>query len=336
MPLQNVDIPLSGQDVYPVGIAKADMRIADELIKSVGFVSRLDPDPASSGHIVSPPGGTAFIVGAQGLAHLVTARHVAEAIEPAEAVIAMNGKDGLPLFLRTGNQGWFYHPTEKDSVDVAVIPFGSTRFSEYDISWIPEEIFATNQRISEFDVGLGDEFVVIGLFTRFFGSSKLTPIVRTGNIAMMPKDKVPIKDFGLMEVYLAEGRSIGGLSGSPVFVRNTVNMPVTTANGERGRISGLGSLHLLGLMHGHWDLPLSFKLNQQEAEAVNMGVSIIVPAKKILETLYHPELVAMRKEHLENEKKQSPTADSSFPKVFTKDDFDAALKKASRKRSDEK
>jgi hypothetical protein len=28
-----------------------------------------------------------------------------------------------------------------------------------------------------------------------------------------------------------------------------------------------------------------------------MGVSIIVPAKKILEVLYHPELAAMRKQH---------------------------------------
>jgi len=31
-----------------------------------------------------------------------------------------------------------------------------------------------------------------------------------------------------------------------------------------------------------------------------MGVSIIVPAKKILETLYNPELVALRKKHWED------------------------------------
>jgi hypothetical protein len=33
-----------------------------------------------------------------------------------------------------------------------------------------------------------------------------------------------------------------------------------------------------------------------QAEAVNMGVSIVIPAKKILEVLHHPELVQMRKE----------------------------------------
>jgi len=210
------------------------MRIPDHLIKSVGFVSRYDPSLDNEPQLLQY-GGTAFVVGVRvdekfGLAHLVTAKHVAEAIEPAETVIAMNGKDGAPLFLRTGEQKWFYHPTEKDSVDVAVLPFGSARFTEYDITWIPEQIFATDGRIADFDIGLGDEIIAIGLFTRFFGSTHLIPLVRTGNIAMMPKDRVPTKDFGPMEAYLAEGRSIGGLSGSPVFVRNTVNLPIPGPN----------------------------------------------------------------------------------------------------------
>lgn len=63
------------------------MRIPDHLLKSVGFVSRWDTD----GDGALDFGGTAFIVGAHtderfGLAHLVTAKHVAEAIEPAGSV----------------------------------------------------------------------------------------------------------------------------------------------------------------------------------------------------------------------------------------------------------
>jgi hypothetical protein len=328
------DIPLNGEEVYPLGQAEPAMRIPDHLIKSVGFVSRYDPSLDNEPQLLQY-GGTAFVVGVRvdekfGLAHLVTAKHVAEAIEPAETVIAMNGKDGAPLFLRTGEQKWFYHPTEKDSVDVAVLPFGSARFTEYDITWIPEQIFATDGRIADFDIGLGDEIIAIGLFTRFFGSTHLIPLVRTGNIAMMPKDRVPTKDFGPMEAYLAEGRSIGGLSGSPVFVRNTVNLPIPGPKGSVKYLAGLGGFHLLGLMHGHWEVPASFSALEQ-VEAVNMGVSIIVPAKKILEVLYHPELIAMRKEHLEKEKEASyPTADSAL-KPLTKEDFEQALKKASRK-----
>ena len=331
----NGEIELGGTDVFSLSYAESAMRIPDHLIKSVGFISRCEPD-LSGGWKPLQFGGTAFVVGVHmgegvGYAHLVTAKHVAEAIEPAEAVIAMNAKDGMPRFLRTGDQPWFYHPTEKDSVDVAVIPFGCENFSEYDITWIPENIFATEKRIADFNIGLGDEIVIVGLFTRFHGATHLIPLVRSGNIAMMPRDKMPIKGFGDMEAYLAEGRSIGGLSGSPVFVRNTVNLPVQGTKGALAQMSGLGSLHLLGLMHGHWEVPASFS-NAEQAEAVNMGVSIVVPAEKILEVLYHPELVAMRKEHYEQTKKTgSSTADSAFPKPFTKEDFEAALKKASRK-----
>jgi hypothetical protein len=330
----NSEIPLNGKEVYPLGLVETDMRIADALVKSVGFVSRYDPD-LDGGVKPLKYGGTAFVVGVRTedkfcLAHLVTARHVAEAIEPAEAVIAMNAKDGAPLFLRTGDQKWFYHPTEKESVDVAVMPFGSARFVDYDITWIAEDLFATDERIAKFDIGLGDEIVIIGLFTRFFGSTHLVPIVRSGNIAMMPADKVPIKNFGDMDAYLAEGRSIGGLSGSPVFVRNTMKMPVQTDKGSLASISGLGSFHLLGLMHGHWDLPVPFS-ETEKSEAINMGVSIVVPAKKILEVLYHPELIVLREEHMKKQKEENqPTTDSAFHPI-TKDDFEAALKKASRK-----
>ena len=294
------------------------MRIADRLLKCVGFVSRYEPDDEGGSRLRF--GGTAFIVGVLmdgniGLAHLVTARHVVEAIEPGETVITMNAKDGMSLSLRTGSQKWFYHPTEKDSVDVAVMPFGSPRFNEYDIQWIPEQMFATDQRIADFEIGLGDELFIIGLFTRFFGRTTLTPIVRTGNIAMTPKDKLPAKGFGEMEAYLVEGRSIGGLSGSPAFVRNTVKTPMQTTGGKLTAMSGLGGSHLLGLVHGHWDVPPTFS-NMEQAEAVNMGVSIVVPAKKILETLYNPELDALRKKHWEN---NQPSPDSGFKTFATLD-----------------
>ena len=305
------------------------MRIPDQLIKCVAFIARYPEEQF---------GGTGFIVGVKQeprmiLCHLVTAKHVAEAIEPGEAIFAVNGKDGSPFFLRTGDQKWFYHPTEPEHVDVAVMPIGSPRFNEYDVSYVQEETFADDSVIAKYGIGLGDETITIGLFTRFVGSTHLIPIVRTGNIAMMPRDKVPVKQFGEMEAYLAEGRSIGGLSGSPVFCRSTVNMPMQTEDGKRAHLSGLGPLHFLGLMHGHWDLPLSFS-SAEQAEAVNMGVSIVVPAKKIRETLYHPELVAMREEHAREVKNSTLlTADTAFTAPITKEEFEAALKKVSRKKA---
>jgi hypothetical protein len=275
------------------------MRIPDEITKSVGFVSR-PTEPLQYG-------GTAFLVQVpydedSGCLHLVTAKHVAEAVGDG-CVIAMNGKDGLPLFVNSQGAQWFYHPTEADSVDVAVLPFASTRTDEYDISPIPVQIFATDERIAEYSLGLGDEVFSVGLFTKYFGLSKLTPIVRTGNVAMMPKEKVPLKSFGLTEAYLIEGRSIGGLSGSPVFCRDTMKIPGVNQKGQVKHIAGLGQLHLLGLVHGHWDLPVNFS-ETEKLEAVNMGISIVIPAKKILEVLFSPALVEERERAFQRSQEQ--------------------------------
>jgi hypothetical protein len=116
---------------------------------------------------------------------------------------------------------------------------------------------------------------------------------------MLPSEPVPVAAFDPMDVYLAEGRSIGGLSGSPVYVRQTLNMEVKNTNGDRVPFAGIGQIYFLGLMHGHWRVPVQAMAvhGVEVAEAVNMGVSIVVPAHKIVEILNQPELVALRKEY---------------------------------------
>jgi hypothetical protein len=248
----------------------------------------------------------------------VTARHVAEALQQGPFVFGMNGKSGRKIFVRSGdaNARWWCHPTESDSVDVAVMPFGSEEVDKFDIEWVTEDLFVTDQRVQEYAIGVGDEIIIAGLFTRFSGTSRHFPIVRTGNIAMMPSEPLPTK-MGEMEAYLVEARSIGGLSGSAVFVRNTVGLPpVKNTRGGHDVFSGLGHLHFLGLMHGHWDLPVG--VETQQAEAVNMGISIVIPAKKIREVLYHPELVeirAKRDEELKKENWPAPDTAHSDPAV---------------------
>jgi hypothetical protein len=210
--------------------------------------------------------GTVFIVmvpsvadPSGGYAHLVTAKHVAEAIDPGPFAIGINAKDGTKILLKSGDARWWYHPTESESVDVAVTYFAPVLSNEYDLECIPSTVFADDKSIQEYGVGLGDETFTVGLFTRFIGTSRFEAIVRIGNIAMMPSQKIPLKGFGEAEAYLVEERSIGGLSGSPVFVRNTVHMQAATLKGEISQLSGIGSrIQLLGLTHGHWDLPVKF------------------------------------------------------------------------------
>jgi hypothetical protein len=65
---------------------------------------------------------------------------------------------------------------------------------------------------------------------------------------------------------------------------------------------------------------------------MHSGMSIVVPARKISEVLHHPELVQMREEADKTlAKKNLPVTDSAKPGLFTHDDFQSALKKASRR-----
>lgn len=228
-------------------------------------------------------------------------------------------------------------PYRERSSRLRVTVFASDKIHDYDMEYIPDVMFVTDEKIKQCDLGIGDEITVVGLFTRFNGSARHVPIVRTGNVAMMPSERIPVGADKEMEVYLAEGRSIGGLSGSPVFVRETLNMDVHDGKGGTKKFAGEGQIHFLGLMRGHWEtetLPANFQ--REQIEAVNMGISIVVPAQKIWEVLHHPELVAMRKEFddkLQAEKERGyPVTDASKQsETFTQDDFEAALKKASRK-----
>jgi hypothetical protein len=121
--------------------------------------------------------------------------------------------------------------------------------------------------------------------------------VRLGNIALMPEEPIETRDYGFMEAYLIEARSIGGLSGSPVFV----HVGGIRANRMRGN-----KYYWLGLIHGHWNLPTSDTDNsnkdQLSGEAINTGIAIVVPATKILEIINRKELVEGRVKVAEEKK----------------------------------
>ena len=89
-------------------------------------------------------------------------------------------------------------------------------------------------------------------------------------------------------------------------------------------------------MIGHWEQPTGFSF--PEREAVNMGIAPMVPAHKIKEILTQPELLDMvKKVNEEMAAKNHSNAVEDFAisekaaPTFTKEDFETALKKASRK-----
>lgn len=284
------------------------MRVPEEVRECVVYLGL--PVNLPDGSMAMNPVGTGFLVFKRdetlenwGYSYLATAKHVAEALTGKEFVARVNRKEGDAALVKGLGVTWWYHPTDA-AVDVALFPWAPSR-EKYDFRQIDSEMFLTDEIISSQSIGPGDEVFITGLFAHFAGSQRNIPIVRMGNIAMMPREPVPTTR-GNIDAYLIEARSIGGLSGSPAFVRSTVSF-------------GMGKVYLLGLMHGHWDIPpdaiddsASEDQRSEKFGRVNMGIAIVIPAKKILDVLNQQGLIDMRRSYTEEErKKRQPPLDEA-------------------------
>lgn len=205
----------------------------------------------------------------------VTAKHIVMEARKEARVLALgiriNAKSGNTVDIDIPDEAWFFHPID-ESVD-AVIAYISG-ISGLDIKVLPTEMVMNSKIIRNYDIGIGDEVCITGLFYKHYGSKRNLPIVRTGNIAMMPLEPVKTRS-GSAEAYLVELRSIGGLSGSPVFVHTE-------------RVKGSKHEHTLswmGLMRGHWEIDEDSinMLDSTSEQQLNVGIGVVVPAYKIME-----------------------------------------------------
>jgi hypothetical protein len=321
-----------------------NMRVPDYVLKCVGFVGEVEHEDENGIH--GDLLATGFFVSVSSTdkryihVYFVTAKHVARDLQNKSAYFLVNDWADGTLNMSGFGDRWWLHPND-ETCDLAVTTVGMD--SRADFMSMNIGSFVTPETLQREEVWVGDETFITGLFTPAPGERQNMPIVRHGNIAMIPKQQIQT-EMGYADVYLVESRSIGGLSGSPVFVRPTVRANVTEV--ERGRnvdLLGVSApFRLLGLMHGHWNISESEMNNvriRQDQKGVNLGIGIVVPAIKIIETLKRSELSEMRRQSdAANSKQHVPGMDSAKrsgdkpeERRITKEDFDAALKKASRK-----
>ncbi len=224
---------------------RRSVRISDDALKNVVFIGYAKcplPDNCSEDELPEIEksihwGGTGFLVtvncGNSAFPYLVTAKHVADQVEGGSCIIRLNFRGGGPALFRADlDAKWWRHPETPESVDAAVLPWMPDRdIADYSLLQA-EDWFLTDKIIEKRQIGPGDNVFAVGLFSLATGRQRNIPIVRTGNIAMMSKEKIPgirIGEWrGEAEVYLIEARSLGGFSGSPVFVRGTVHIPFNT------------------------------------------------------------------------------------------------------------
>ena len=256
------------------------MKIPDQVRKAVGFVAFQN----QKNNQIEPL-GTFFFLGRDpkcGEAfsekvYAVTARHVIDKLRDKGAqnsMLRLNPKDYSAEIIgkRVELTQWFM-PTDK-SIDVAIHEIGVKE--EEDHLVIPLSMCLTKEVMNSYEIGLGDEVFISGLFQHHFGTRRNIPIIRIGNLAALDEERISTEAFGEIEGFLVGARSTGGLSGSPVFVNlgagkviggkfvvNTSEQPLTP---------------LLGLVHGHFRIPQSAT---QTSEEINAGIAIIVSVASI-------------------------------------------------------
>jgi hypothetical protein len=283
------------------------VRIPDILAKCVAFLMYKPKDSDELAYA-----GTCFLaqvpLKANGRAtyYLVTAWHVIAEITRRSgdgiAYIRVNRENGEITHVKGALKNWRRHPTDT-LVDVAACPWQpydiddtadppKTTLAPMDLIPVGTDLFANAEQFKSNRIGIGDHVICIGLFSRFVGTDKNMPIVRFGQIALMPDEPVPTKYFGNMEAFLIEVRSVGGLSGSPIFLYSTTPRFIATNDVRRE-----GLFLLLGLVHGHWDTPEApTSAAVPSSERLNVGIAVAIPAQKILEVLDHPDFIRMRAE----------------------------------------
>jgi hypothetical protein len=249
-------------------------------------------------------GGTAFFV-TKGeadtpdlrWAYLVTAKHCVEKAfrEYSNLFYRLNKKNGGVKFValpHPDSSKWFM----SEDADVAVLPFDEDPEAEMRV--LPSDMFITDELIREEGIGPGDDLFVIGLFKEVQGRNRNFPIVRSAMIASMPDEPFQDKDTGISyRAFLIEARSIGGLSGSPVFMA-LKKRDVQMHPQPRGFHGMTHSMLIVGLIRGHFDLEDQESLTDfggTELERLNSGIAIVTPIQEVEKVLMSDELRKKRR-----------------------------------------
>lgn len=219
----------------------------------------------------------------QGRGYLVTAKHNIRFANGRQLYVSYNvgpiGGDRIANWTAVKVDRWFEH--SDPTVDVAIADWRPPPSNPPSYLGVLTDSFidGTAEAVPPFELTEGLVTATIGLFHYHPGVTRHTPIVRIGNLAVKPVDRVQT-GLGAAEAYLIEARSVGGLSGSPVFVHEEV-------------FTGVRRHPLLGIVQGHFDWREEVS-DKDHPQPINTGIAVVTPSKKIMDVLRSPDCVATR------------------------------------------
>lgn len=314
-------------------------------------------------------GGSGFLIHVpstidprMGHTYAVTNKHLIDGSDDGRFwTIRLTRKGGGIDTVVTKLDEWFPH---EDGDDVAVYPIGLNDGLKW---WsVGTNTFLDRESIDVYKIGYGDDVFLMGRLITQSGVEKNTPVMRSGLISLMADKQELIRYRGRdNEAFLVECRSISGFSGSPVFVmsdRGYHGEDAIKVSELRNRKAGykqpdrstgmvltpvafnmtVGPF-LLGIDFGHlphWDDVYNGKRKTEYRAQSNTGIAGVVPSWKIMDVLNTPKFVEERESEESNLKKTLEDKPDSFvpdsaslnePTEFTQQDFEQALRKASRR-----
>jgi hypothetical protein len=186
--------------------------------------------------------------------------------------------------------------------------------------------------------GPGTETFYVGRYVHHEGFARNHPTARFGNLAAMPNEPVELRDLPPQEAFLMEARSLGGYSGSPVFVllQNFIE--------ENGDVLMLtkGVLRLIGVHCGQLDdeYPVLDKKGERTGlkAAQKSGMMVVIPFYKVRDMLSKGPLMDEREREVEEQEERNrraggsaESADPGDDEPFTRDAFMAKLRKVTKR-----
>lgn len=153
---------------------------------------------------------------------------------------------------------------------------------------------------------------MIGRFITREGQQQNAPTARFGHISQMMGDPIETDRGYQEEAILCEVRSIGGYSGSPVFVvpNPTYQRPGKALPSDRGVLLGVDFCHLRNWVDAH---DSTGHKNPHIRVPLNSGMAGVIPAWRLQNLLMSEEAVKARQrvEHLEKQRREASSSQAA-------------------------
>lgn len=233
-------------------------------------------------------GGSGFLVGIPSEAnpacvhlYVVSNIHVIESC-PVSRIVKADGT--VHVLDRDPRSPWIPHPADDD---VAVRPLGAVRRRDYCSIGHKTLLKPTDLRLG--GIGPGDDCLMFGRYVDARERQFDRPVVRFGNLAMLPELVRQRERAFDQESFLVDMRSVPGYSGSPVLVYYeapgfrtqphwTEDMPISERVKDQVESGIIRKSWLLGIDWGH----------------LEDGMAAAVPAWKLAELLELESIVDAR------------------------------------------